>query len=153
MILAFAESTIQLVPDGTLLFHLILVVVMVAVLNLTLLKPINKVLAERERKSGGTFADAERIASTAKEKVLSLEQRLREARNEAYRQTERQRAEALREREVKLSALKTEAAALLAAEKTEIMNQEKTAQAALMLESKRLAELIGSQILGRRVIT
>ena len=43
-----AETSIQLVPDGTLLLHLLMVGVMVAVLNRTLLKPINQILAERE---------------------------------------------------------------------------------------------------------
>jgi F0F1-type ATP synthase membrane subunit b/b' len=43
------ETSIQLVPDGTLLLHLFLVVVMVFVLNRTLLKPINQILAEREK--------------------------------------------------------------------------------------------------------
>ena len=38
-----AEASIQLVPDATLLLHLVLVVVMVFVLNRTLLKPINDV--------------------------------------------------------------------------------------------------------------
>jgi hypothetical protein len=37
-----AESTIQLVPDGTLLLHLLMVVVMVAVVNRTLLKPLTR---------------------------------------------------------------------------------------------------------------
>ena len=41
------ETSIQLVPDGTLLFHLFLVVVMVFVVNRTLLGPINRILAER----------------------------------------------------------------------------------------------------------
>jgi F-type H+-transporting ATPase subunit b len=151
--LALAESSIQLVPDGTLLFHLAIVVVMVVVLNLTLLKPINRVLAERERRSGGKLADAERITANAKEKMRSWEQGLREGRNEAYRLSEKQRAEALRERERLLAELKTELSSLVAAETAEIQNQEKNAQAALMLESKRLAQLIGEQILGRRLTT
>ena len=44
-----AEASIQLVPDATLLLHLVLVVVMVFVLNRTLLKPINDILSEREK--------------------------------------------------------------------------------------------------------
>ncbi len=51
--LAFSDSAIQLVPDGTLLFHLALIVVMVVLLNVTLLKPINRILEERERRTKG----------------------------------------------------------------------------------------------------
>ena len=48
-----AEASIQLVPDGTLLLHLLMVAVMVFILNRTLLKPINRILAERERQVEG----------------------------------------------------------------------------------------------------
>jgi F0F1-type ATP synthase membrane subunit b/b' len=151
--LALAESTIQLVPDGTLLFHLALVVVMVLVLNRTLLKPINVVLAERDRRTSGKLGEAAQISDNAKAKMRSWEQGLREARNEAYRLLEKERAEALREREGRLGELKRELSALVEEQKANIKSQEKEAQVALELEGKRLAELIGAQILGRPIRT
>jgi len=42
--LGFAENSIQLVPDGTLLLHILIILVMVYVLNATLFKPINRIL-------------------------------------------------------------------------------------------------------------
>jgi F0F1-type ATP synthase membrane subunit b/b' len=99
------------------------------------------------------LAEAERIAASASEKVRSLEAGLREARLEAYRLAERQRAESLQERERLMAELKTELTSLVAEQTLEIENQQKYAQAVLMLESKRLAETIGSQILGRPVTT
>ncbi len=54
-----AEASIQLVPDGTLLLHLLMVAVMVFVLNRTLLKPINKILAEREKQVEGSIEEAQ----------------------------------------------------------------------------------------------
>jgi F-type H+-transporting ATPase subunit b len=149
--LALAESSIQLVPDGTIFIHLLFVIVMVGVLNLTLLKPINRILAERERRGGGRLADAARISQEAATKLQSWERGLREARNEAYRLSESARADALRDRESQVAELKAELSSLVAQQTGEIRNQEKNAQAALMLESKRLAELISSQILGRSV--
>lgn len=149
--LALAESSIQLVPDGTLLFHLVIIVAMVVILNLTLLKPINQVLAEREGRGSGKFAEAERITAQARENMRAWEQGLREARNETYRLSEKKRAEALRERERLVAELKAELSQFGASQIEEIQNQEKYAQAVLMLESKRLAELISEQILGRRV--
>ena len=53
------ETAIQLVPDGTLLFHLVLIVVMVALLNATLLKPINRILEERDRRTKGRLSEAQ----------------------------------------------------------------------------------------------
>jgi hypothetical protein len=52
-----------------------------------------------------------------------------------------------------MAELKTELTSLVAEQTLEIENQQKYAQAVLMLESKRLAETIGSQILGRPVTT
>jgi len=151
--IALAETSIQLVPDLSLLFHLLLVVVMVAVLNLTLLKPINKVLAERERRTTGKLGDAAAITAEAKGKMRAWEQGLREARNEAYKLSERARSEALLEREQSVAELKTELADLVATQKAELQAQQKTAQTALELEARRLAALIGAQILGRPVST
>jgi F-type H+-transporting ATPase subunit b len=149
--IAFEESSIQLVPDGTLLLHLVLVVVMVVVLNLTLLKPINKVLEERERRTKGKLDDAEGILASVKEKILLWEQGLRTARNEGYRLLEQKRAIALREREMRLSELKQELSALVTSQKAEIRRQEEEARATLEVESRRIAALIGSQILGRSI--
>lgn len=149
--MALAESSIQLVPDGTLLFHLALVVVMVVVLNLTLLKPINKVLEERERRTKGKLGDAEGILASAKEKIRLWEQGLRQARNDGYRLLEKERADALRERELRLLGLKEELAKLVAEQKAEIHRQEQDASLVLQSEAQRLAALIGSQILGRTI--
>ena len=51
-ILAFAES-IQLVPDGTIVLHIAIIITMVFVLNKILFKPINSVLEERESRTRG----------------------------------------------------------------------------------------------------
>ena len=54
-----AETSIQLVPDGTLLLHLLMVGIMVAVLNRTLLKPINQTLSEREKQIAGRLKESQ----------------------------------------------------------------------------------------------
>ena len=48
--LGLAENPIQLVPDGTLILHVLIILVMVYVLNATLFKPINKILAARDER-------------------------------------------------------------------------------------------------------
>jgi F-type H+-transporting ATPase subunit b len=151
--LALIESSIQLVPDGTLIFHLVLIIFMVAILNLTLLKPINKVLEERERRTSGKLSQAQEVRLTAEEKLRAWEQGLRDARNEAYRLLEKQRAIALAEREERLTAAKAELTELVTVQKADIVRQGQDAQRTLEVEAKRLAELIGSRILGRQVRT
>ena len=55
-VLGFAENSIQLVPDGTLILHVIIILVMVYVLNATLYKPINQILASREKRTRGRLS-------------------------------------------------------------------------------------------------
>ena len=64
-----AESSIQLVPDGTLLLHLLMVALMVAVLNRTLLKPINKILADRDKHILGRVDEAQEMLQLKEQKL------------------------------------------------------------------------------------
>jgi F0F1-type ATP synthase membrane subunit b/b' len=61
-LLAFAE-TIQLFPDGTIFIHIALILVMIWVLNRTFYKPINRIIAEREKSKGGRSSEATGILS------------------------------------------------------------------------------------------
>ncbi len=61
IVLAFAENSIQLVPDGTLFLHIAIILLMVFVLNQTLFKPINRILEERERRTRGRSGEAREI--------------------------------------------------------------------------------------------
>ena len=60
-----AESSIQLVPDGTLLLHLLFVGLMVAVLSRTLLRPINQILRERENRISTQLEQARATAAAS----------------------------------------------------------------------------------------
>ena len=97
-----AETSIQLVPDGTLLLHLLIVGIMVAVLNRTLLKPINQILAERERQIAGRLKEAQALAAERAEKLRKYNEALRQARADGYRLLEKERAEGLRQKEERL---------------------------------------------------
>jgi F-type H+-transporting ATPase subunit b len=153
ILLALAESSIQLVPDGTILVHMLLVLVMVAVVNSVLLRPVNKILDERERRTSGRLSEAERTMASAKEKLRAWERGLRDARNEGYKLLENERANALREREVQVGNVKKELAELVTVQKSEIQRQQNEAERTLEVDARRLASLIGSQILGRSIST
>src|SRR5829696_5620339 len=97
-----AETSIQLVPDATLLLHLLMVVIMVFILNRTLLKPINQILAEREKQITGRLKEAQMMADETQEKLRKYNEALREARSDGYRLLEKERAEGLKQKEEKL---------------------------------------------------
>jgi F-type H+-transporting ATPase subunit b len=151
-ILGFAEDSIQLVPDGTLVLHVLIILLMVYVLNATLYKPINQILAAREKRTKGRLSEAQEIMQSVTDKTSDYERSLRQARSEAYAFAEAKRAEALKERQQKLNEMRAQLVQSVATEKEAIEQQAAEARASLEVESRRLAVEIGSRIL-RRPIT
>lgn len=150
-LLAFAEGAIQLVPDGTLLFHLALIIAMVALLNATLLKPINRILEERERLTKGRLNEAERTLLIVHEKLLDYERRLREARAEGYALMERERAVISEERNRKVAQVKSEIARVLSEERETLKTETAQVRGKLTVDARSVALEIGRQILRRPI--
>ena len=149
VLVALAESSIQLVPDGTMIIHGLIILIMVGVLNLTLFKPINRILVERELQTRGRLDEARLTLTEIDRKVKDYERTLREARAEGYQLMEQQRAEALHQRDTKLSSVKEEVANFLAAQKRIIAQQADDVRSTLSSEARRLAAEISARILGR----
>ena len=144
-----AEASIQLVPDGTLLLHLILVVVMVVVLNRTLLKPINHILSEREKQITGRLREAEAMAAESQEKLKKYNDTLREARAAGYRLLEKERAEGLKDKEQKLRQSRDQLSKEVATQVDQIRQQEQAVKRELEGQAATIGSLISSQILRR----
>ena len=147
MVLALAENSIQLVPDGTLLFHLAVIVMMVALLNATLLEPINRILEERDRRTKGRLSEANQTLLMVDEKLRNYESQLREARAAGYAAMEQERAILSKERERKLAEVKSEAGALVAREKDRIKAEAAEVRNALGTTAQERAREISAQIL------
>ena len=145
-----AEASIQLVPDGTLLLHLLLVVVMVFVLNRTLLKPINQILAERERQIAERMKEAQVLATETDEKLKTYNDALREARGDGYRLLEKERAEGLREKDERVREFREQLSKQVELQIENTRRQEQIVKGELETEAAAMANLISSQILRRR---
>ena len=145
----FAESTIQLVPDGTLLLHLVLVVVMVFVLNRTLLKPINDILADRDKQVSGRLKEAELLAAETEDKLRRYNGALHEARTEGYRLLEKERAAALKEKDEKIRLYREEMSKTVASQLEQTRQQEQKVRAELESQAAVVGDLISSRILRR----
>ena len=148
---AFAGSAIQLVPDGTILFHLLLIIVMVSLLNVTLLKPLNRILAEREKRTKGGSDEAQVTLATANEKLRAYQDSLRDARSAGYSLLDQERADASRQREVKITLVKTEVESMIAREKQTLSASQEQAKLGLRNSAETLALEIGRRVLGREV--
>jgi F-type H+-transporting ATPase subunit b len=145
-----AEAQIQLVPDATLLLHLVLVVVMVFVLNRTLLKPINEILGEREKQITGRLREAEAMAAESQQKLKQYNDTLREARATGYKLLEKERAEGLKEKEQQLRQQRDELSKKVSSQIDQIQKQEQAVKGELEAQAATIGSLISSQILRRR---
>ena len=144
-----AEAAIQWVPDGTLLLQLLLVVVMVFVLNRTLLKPINDILAEREKQIASRLKEAEAMAAETDEKLRRYNSALRDARAEGYRLLEKERARAIKEKDEKVRQYREEVSKNVATQVEQTRQQEQKVRGELESQAVAVGELISSQILRR----
>ena len=149
--LGFAENSIQLVPDGTLILHVIIILVMVFVLNATLYKPINRILEAREKRTRGRMSEAQEIMTDVSQKLANYERQLRQARADAYALSEQERTAAMQERQQKLNEMRAELSESIAKEKQIIVEQAEGASATLETESHRIASEISSRVLNRPV--
>jgi F-type H+-transporting ATPase subunit b len=147
--LGLAENSIQLVPDGTLILHVLIILVMVYVLNATLFKPINRILEARDRRTKGRLSEAQEILKNVSEQLANYERQLRQARVEAYALSESERGAAMQERQNKLNEMRAHLAESIAQQKEAIQKQADEARGTLEVESRRLAREIGERVLSR----
>lgn len=134
-----------------MLLHILILLVMVFILNRTLFRPLNKVLAEREAQTTGKLSEAKRLRTDLENSLSRYERGLREARSRAYHLVEMERTEALKVRDESITRVKEDVRASVAQEKSEIERQSQEARRTLALESIQSAIQIGSQILHRPV--
>jgi len=147
--MVLAETSIQLVPDGTLLLHLLMVAVMVFVLNRTLLKPINRILAEREKQISSRMTEAETLAAESQEKLKKYNEALHSARVDGYKLLERERADAVKEKDEKVRQYRELMSKEVATQVENTQRQEERVKGELESQAATISNLISSQILRR----
>ena len=144
------EAQIQLVPDGTLLLHLLMVVIMVFILNRTLLKPVNRILAERERQIQGRLKEAQALAAETEEKRKRYNEALHAARVDGYKLLEKERADGLKEKDEKVRLYREQSSREVAAQLDNIKLQEQSVKQELETQAASISSLISAQVLRRR---
>lgn len=147
--MVLAENSIQLVPDGTLLVHLLMVALMVFILNRTLLKPINQILSEREKQITGRRREARALAAETDEKLRKYQEALHEARVDGYKLLEKERAEGLKQKDEKVRVYREQLSTEVASQVENIRQQEQSVKGELESQAASIGSLISSQILRR----
>lgn len=144
-VLAFAG--IQLIPDGSIFIHIVLILLMIWILNRTFFRPINKVLASRAKNTGGRSSEAQEILNQVNEKNRLFDEEIRQTRTQSYELIENTRNQALAQRQQEINEVKEELATLVSNEKETIAKQKEEARQAISVEAQKMAEQIASNIL------
>jgi len=145
LLVALAEASIQLVPDGSIFFHIFLILVMIAVLNRTLFAPITKVLAEREERGKGSVGQAIAVEGQVEKGDRQYREALRSARTAGYKAMQEQRATSLQTRERELEAVRRETESFVRAEREALARQAENARQ--QVDSETLAKDIRDRVL------
>ena len=143
------EASIQLLPDGTLLVHLLMVAIMVFILNRTLLKPINQLLAEREKQVAGRLEEAQRLEAEREQKLKQYNDALRAARVDGYKLLEKERAEGLKAKDEQVRLHREQTSREVATQLQTIKRQEQSVKQELETQAASISSLISAQVLRR----
>lgn len=144
-LLAFQE--VRLIPDGTLIIHIALILLMIWVLNRTFFRPINRILEARAQNKGGRSSEAQEILKNIGEKQSRYDAAMLEARSQGYELIERERAQAVASRQEKITQVKAEVTELVERENRELETQRNAARQTIAAEAEKMAERISSSIL------
>jgi F-type H+-transporting ATPase subunit b len=135
--------------DLAFLIQLINFLVLLAVLNILLYRPIRKVLAERQGKIAAAKDRAEGVDQDVQAKMAEYEARLKEMKSGAADERGALVKEAQVEEAAILESARKEASATLAAIKTRVAKEAADARTLLQEQAKLLSVDICEKVLGR----
>jgi F-type H+-transporting ATPase subunit b len=116
-------------------------------MNKVLIQPLQRILAERRKRTEGAVERAESALAQAARKMADYELALADARAGIYAGQEDNRSRLVAEQAAAAEAARVKAAALVAQARIEIAAETETARAGLAAESDRLADRIASAVL------
>lgn len=139
----------NLTPDWSLLVILAIFIANYFVVRTFFLKPINRVLTERERDVLSAEAVFEESMARFHEATSEMEARLIEARRKGASIREARRAEAAAQRAELVGRTRSEAEAMTGKAEEELRSDVAVAREKIVRESEALARLAAEKILGR----
>ena len=125
------------------------VLVLILMLNQFLFKPLRTIIDERERRTGEARAELDDARGVQERRLDEIEQRLKEARREAYEIREAaQRGGRIRRDELMAEA-RQQAHQVVDEARQEIAEDLETARHDLEAEAERLSQMIADRVVGR----
>lgn len=136
----------------TLLTHLVLFLIMVyVIINPLLLKPILKVMEEREARIDGNLREAKEAAAAGEELMAEYKHKLEAARKDALQEKDEVKKTAEEEEKKIIVAAREKAGDLMAEIREKISAEYEVARKTLVADTEAMGKDIASRILGRQV--
>ena len=139
-----------MLPDLSVVWVIFFVLLLTAVLNRLLFKPLMRVMEERQRAISSARELAERSALEARRAAAEFDQKTGEARAELYRQMDEMRRTALDERAAIMARTRAEAESEIAAASAKLQAEADEARRRLSTDAETLGAAVAERILGRK---
>lgn len=139
-----------MIPDLSVVWVIFFVLLLTVLLDRLLLRPMTRVMSERD----GAIRSARDLAEASHAKAQAASDELgsktRAARGEVYRQMEEKRREALERRAQLVGQTRSEVEVLIADATLRVQTQASTARAQLERDADTIATTIVERVLGRK---
>ena len=137
-------------PDVTVFWVVFLILLTCVLLNGLILKPVLRVMADREGAVRSARELAESAAAQARAATAEFEARTQAARSDIYREMDEKRRRALARRAELLAGTRSQVEAEIVTARESLRNQAAAARAALERDANVLAGDIVERVLGRK---
>lgn len=127
------------------------VIFLMLVLNQFLFKPLRGIVDERERRTTAARAKLDEAAAVQAQRLDEIEQRLKEARREAFGIRDAAQRAGRAQRDELMAEARREAHKIVETAREEIAADLEVARKDLESEAERLSQMIAEQVLGRPV--
>lgn len=141
----------QIMPDLSVVIHIIDFLFLIWILNIILYKPIRQILIKRKEKFSGLGQKIKTFLNDAEQKDLAYDAGLKAARAEGLKEKEVFLLAAAEEERKIIKQINDKNQADLAEVQAKILKDAEAAKAALLQEVDTFAETISQKILGRVV--
>lgn len=140
-----------MLPDLSVLWVIFFVVLLTVIVDRLLLRPITRVMQQREQAIRSARDMAEQAATRAQAATAEFEERTAAARAEVYKQMDEMRRLALERRQQMLAETRAEAEHTVADASARIKAEADAARQTLRQDAESLGRAAAERILGRQV--
>ncbi len=142
-----------MIPDLSLFWVIALVLVLAWTLDRTLIKPLTRVMQEREQAIASARELAESATQRAAAAAREFEEKRAEARADIFKQMDKMRQDLLVHREDTLQKARMEADAAFKEASTRLSAQTEDARAQLEHDAQALGIAVAEQMLDRKILS